>query len=80
MQAQRFKTPELAQEGLAVLAKKWKYHEIASSQLTEHTRYATTGRPTAKSPIKATEWQLQAKVKADAERIQQAKQYKACFV
>jgi len=80
VQAQRFETPELAQAGLAVLAKKWKYHEIASSQLIEHTRYATKGRPTAKSPIKATEWQLQAKVKADVERIQQAKQYKACFV
>ncbi len=80
LQAQRFETPELAQAGLAVLAKKWKYHEIASSQLIEHTRYATTGRPTAKSPIKAIEWQLHAEVKADVARIQQAKQYKACFV
>ena len=80
LQAQRFKTPELAQEGLAVLAKKWKYHEIASSQLIEHKHYATKGRPTSKSPIKAIEWQLQAEVKADVERIQQAKQYKACFV
>ena len=80
LQARRFKTPELAQEALAVLAKKWKYHQLDSSELIEHKRYATKGRPTAKSPIKATQWQLQARVRPDVERIQQAKQYKACFV
>jgi len=80
LQAKRFEAPELAQEALAVLAKKWTYHEIASSQLIEHKCYATQGRPTAKSPIKAIEWQLQGEVKADVGRIQRAKQYKACFV
>lgn len=80
LQAKRFQTPELAQEGLAVLAKKWKYHALDSSELIAHKRYATKGRPTAKSPIKATQWQLQAQVRPDVERIRQAKQYKACFV
>ncbi len=80
LQAKRFKTPQLAQEGLAVLAKKWKYHALDSSELIAHKRYATKGRPTAKSPIKATQWQLQAQVRPDVERIRQAKQYKACFV
>ncbi len=80
LQAKRFKTPQLAQEGLAVLAKKWKYHALDSSELIAHKRYATKGRPTAKSPIKATRWQLQAQVRPDVERIRQAKQYKACFV
>ena len=80
VQAQRLQAPEFAQEGLAVLAKKWKYHEIASSQVIEHKRYATKGRPTAKSPIKASEWQRQAQGKAEGERRQQAKQYTACFV
>ena len=80
LQAKRFKTPQLAQEGLAVLAKKWKYHALDSSELIAHKRYATKGRPTAKSPIKAIEWPLQAQVRPDVERIQQAKQYTACCV
>jgi transposase len=80
LQAQRFATPQLAQEALAALSKKWRYHQVESSQLIEHKRYATKGRPTPKTPIKATEWQLQAHVRPDTERLQQAKQYHACFV
>ncbi len=80
LQAKRFETPQLAQEALAALGKKWKYHQVASSQLREHKHYATKGRPTPKTPIKATEWQLQARVRPDVERLQQAKQYHACFV
>ena len=80
LQAKRFETPQLAQEALAALGKKWKYHQVESSQLLEHKRYATKGRPTPKTPIKATEWQLQARVRPDVERLQQAKQSHACFV
>jgi transposase len=80
LQAQRFATPQLAYEALAALGKKWKYHQVESSQLLEHKRYATKGRPTPQSPIKATEWQLHARVRPDVERLQQAKQYHACFV
>jgi transposase len=80
LQAKRFETPQLAQEALAAVSKKWKYHQVESSQLLEHKRYATKGRPTPKTPIKATAWQLQARVRLDVERIQQAKQYHACFV
>jgi transposase len=80
VQAKRFETPQLAQEALAALGTKWKYHQVASSHLLEHKRYATKGRPTPKTPIKATEWQLQARVRPDVERLQQAKQSHACFV
>ena len=80
LQAQRFETPQLAQEALAALGKKWKYHQVESSHLLAHKRYATKGRPTPKTPIKATEWQLHARVRPDVERLQQAKQYHACFV
>jgi len=80
LQAQRFATPQLAQEALAVLSKKWRYHQVESSQLIEHKRYATKGRPTPTTPIKATEWQLQARVRPDTERLQKAKKYHACFV
>jgi len=80
VQAQRCETPELAQEALAALGTQWKYPQVDSSHLLEHKRSATTGRPTPKTPIKATEWQLHARVRPDVERIQQAKRYHACFV
>jgi transposase len=80
LQAQRFATPQVAHEALAALGKQWKYHQVESSQLVEYKRYATKGRPTAKTPIKATEWQMQARVSVDVERLPQAKQYHACFV
>jgi transposase len=80
LQAKRFGTPQAAQEALAVLAKDWKYHRVASSHLTEHKRYAGKGRPTPSTPLKASEWQIQAHVHADDKAIERAKQIKACYV
>jgi transposase len=80
LQAKRFETPDQARDALATMAKKWKYHHVASSELIEHKRYGKKGRPTADTPIKAIEWQLQVRVRPDTERIEQAKQSKACFV
>jgi transposase len=80
LQAQRFGTPEAAQEALAALAKRWKYHGVESSHLREHKRYAGTGRPTANTPLKAIEWQIEAHVRADDKTIEQDKQAKACYV
>jgi transposase len=80
LQAQRFCTPEAAQDALAALAKRWKYHAIASSQLTAHKRYAGKGRPTPRTPLKAIAWQIQVHVRADATTIAQAKQAQACYV
>jgi transposase len=80
LQAQRFGAPQAAQEALAALAKRWKYHRVASYQLTEHKRYAGKGRPTPCTPLKAIAWQIQAQVHADDETIEQAKQAHACFV
>jgi transposase len=80
LQAKRFGTPQAAQDALAVVAKCWKYHCVASSHLTEHKRYAGKGRPTPSTPLKASEWQIQAHVHADAEAIERDKQTKACYV
>jgi transposase len=80
LQAQRFCAPQAAQDALAALAKRWKYHRVESSQLTEHTRYAGKGRPTPSTPLKAIEWQIQAQVHADDATMEQAKQAQACFV
>jgi transposase len=80
LQAQRFGAPAAAQEALAVLAKRWKYHRVESSQLTDHKRYAGKGRPTPCTPLKAIEWQIQAHVHTDDETLAQVKQAQACFV
>jgi len=80
LQAKRFDTPQAAQEALAVLAKDWQYHRVASSQLTEYKRYAGKGRPTPRTPLKASEWHIQAHVHADDKAIDRDKQTKACYV
>jgi transposase len=80
LQAQRFCTPQVAQEALSALAKRWKYHRVESSHLTEHKRYAGKGRPTPRTPLKALTWQIQVQVRADDEAIEQDKRAKACFV
>jgi transposase len=80
LQAKRFETSGQAQQALAGLANTWRYHQIASPELIDHKRYATKGRPTADTPMKATQWQIQAQVRPDTARIAEAKQRQACFV
>jgi transposase len=75
-----FLSAEAAQDALTALAKRWKYHQVASSHLTAHKRYAGKGRPTASTPFKAIEWQIQAQVRADDEALERDKQAKACYV
>jgi len=80
LQARRFESQQSAQAALAALAESWRYHHVASTELIEHKRYAGKGRPSVKTPIKASTWQMQAEVRPDAEAIQQSKQRKGCFV
>jgi transposase len=80
LQAQRFCTPQAAQDALAALAKRWQYHRVESSHLTEHKRYAGKGRPTPSMPLKASAWQIQVHVHWDDEAIERDKQTKACYV
>jgi transposase len=80
LQAQRFATPEAAQDALATLAKGWQYHQLESSNLIAHKRYARKGRPTLSTPLKDPQWQIQAHVRPAEEAIWHRKQLKACFV
>jgi transposase len=80
LQAKRFSTPEAAQDALATLAKGWQYHQLDSSNLIAHQRYARKGRPTPSAPHKDTQWQIQARVRPAEEAIWHRKQLKACFV
>ena len=80
LQAKRFETPSQAQQALSELANQWRYHQVQSYELIDHKRYAKKGRPMADTPIKALEWQRQAQVRPNAERLEEAKQHKACWV
>ncbi len=80
LQAKRFETPQAAQAALGALATSWTYHQVASSSLIDHKRYAGQGRPTPTAPIKAIEWQIHGHVRPDDEQMAYCKQYKACFV
>jgi transposase len=80
LQATRFTTPAVAHDALAALAKRWTYHQVESYRLIEHKRYAGKGRPTPRTPLKAIEWQIQARVRPDQGAMEHYKHVKACFV
>jgi transposase len=80
LHAKRFETPEAAQAALTALSKAWRYHQLASVELSDHQRYACKGRPTPTSPRKAIEWQIHAQVRPAQEAIEAHKQQSACFV
>jgi transposase len=78
--ASRFDTPAAAHAALPPVAKTWKYHQVDSYELIEHKRYAHKGRPRADTPCQAIAWQIQARVRPDAERMGYATQLGACSV
>lgn len=80
LQAKRFESPQSAQAALAARSGSWRYHDVATTELIEHKRYAGKGRPSAKTPIKAIEWQICAEVCPDAEALWRHTQHKGCFV
>ena len=80
LQAKRFETQESAQVALSTLAGAWHYHQVATTELTEHKRYAGTGRPSAQTAVQTTLWQIRAEVCPDAEAIHRQTQHKGCFV
>ena len=80
LQANRFCTPEAAQEALSALAQRWRSSRVASSHLPAHKRYAGKGRPTARPPLKASAWPIQAHVHCDDAASEQDKQAQPCYV
>jgi transposase len=80
LQAKRFETQESAQVALSTLAGAWHYHQVATTELTEHKRYAGTGRPSAQTAVQTTLWQIRAEVCPDAEALHRQTQHKGCFV
>jgi transposase len=80
LQAQRFASPEQALTALEALTETARYHYLAGHDLMAHKRYAGHGRPRANSPVKAIEWQLQARFRVDEPRLEALRQTRACFI
>ena len=80
LQAQRFDSQEAAHMTLDKMTKKLSYHQVAQTTLTPHVQYARKGRPTKDTPIKGIQWQIQATVEPDSNKIKEQQQRKACFV
>jgi transposase len=80
LQAQRFPSETEARAALETIVQRWRYHQVAQVSLTPHIQYARKGRPTTETPIKAIQWQIHARVVADAAKITHQQQRKACFV
>ena len=80
LQAHRVPTPAAAQEALAAVAQRWQYDRGESSHLTAHPRDAGQGRPTPRTPRKASVWQIQAHVRPADEVLQDLQHVQAWFV
>lgn len=79
LHAQRFETKKAAQETLEELAQQWPYHKIENITFTSHKKYKKRGKPSAHSPY-TLQWQINASVISDKEKLEQLKKHKACFI
>jgi transposase len=79
-QAQRFPSPEAAQEALAALATGWRDHQVTGSHRSAHQRDAGQGRPTPHTPRKARAWNIQAHARPDDAAMERLTHGNACFV
>ena len=79
-QAQRFSTPEAAQDALARVAQRWQEHPLASFTLLAHKRDAGTGRPTPSTPRQDPPGPIQAHGRPAEEAMGHQKQRQACVV
>lgn len=66
--------------GVPFISRSWDGNKVTQSTLTPHVQYARKGRPTAKTPIKAIRFKIQATVTPDWDKIKERQQRKACFV
>jgi hypothetical protein len=80
LHAQRFSTPEAAQDALATLTTGWRSHHLASATLIAPHRSAAQGRPTPNPPRNDPPWHMQAPVRPAEAAIGHRKPRKAWVV
>jgi transposase len=78
--AQRFDTPQSAQQALEQISQGLTYHQVTAPELIAHKTYAKRGRPGPNTPIQAIRWQIRAHLAADEDRIEQLQHEQACFI
>jgi hypothetical protein len=61
-------------------AKAWTSHQVEAYRLIAPQHYAGKGRPTPAPPITSVDWQSQAQVRPEQEKLASHKQGKACCV
>lgn len=80
LQAKRFNCQEDAQKALQSILQKMKYHQLHSSEWTEHKQYSSKGRPTEKTKPQKVLWQIQAEVTINTQVVEKNKQMKSCYI
>lgn len=79
LQAQRFESKSQANQALEKLERKWQYHRLTKTTLSEYKHYHQKGRPSKNSPFELKikiEFQVEEDRHGNDHRIQQ----KACFI
>jgi Ni/Co efflux regulator RcnB len=78
--AQRLETREAAHAALAAVATSWPSQHVHHTALSDHPRYACTGRPTPTSRLTSMAWHRPAQVCVAQERLTPRKHQGACAV
>ncbi len=76
----RFSCQEDAQAALKEKSKKWKYHLLANSKLTEHKKHKKRGRPVKGTAPTRFEYQIEAKPERNEEFIESQIRFGGCYV
>ena len=80
LQAERFASEDEARDALKELEAQWRYHQVHHIETKQHIQYASKGRPTPNSPIKAIEWQIKADLNVNTQQANQDRDQKSCFI
>ena len=80
LQAQRFDSEEKAELALLNLAKKWKYHTVASQNIILLKKYTSTGRPKKNTQPDGETFQINATIVVNQHAVNELIDQKSCYV
>lgn len=80
LQAKRFNCPDDATETAQMLAKKWKYHDLDGTEVIERVGYEGKGRPKKGQEPNEVHYQVVAKFKPNAQKIEYLKSKNAHYI
>lgn len=80
LQAKRFDSEEEARREMFAIAKKWKYHTLASHKITTHKKHNKKGRPKNGALHDDETFQVEATATANKRLVDDLIAHKACYV